>query len=206
MVPFTAEQQHTSHAFHCYCSFPQEHIFLFWVPHGFCSPSATRWGGEELSPWSTSLPPQGRQHSLELPGWGSKGGNIHHFCIWEPPSVCLLCPAAVKHSSVQLSPAGSGAEPGKVGFGSWFHVRYFLVPPESIKIGNQILAKIGFSLMSSHYVLHTLQQGASPVPSDTYKVFLINWHLPQKIQIIFRQKNSTLWSWKWNKEHLQVAS
>lgn len=69
-------------------------------------------------------------------------------------------------------------EVGQSQFGSWFHVRYILVPPESIKIGNQILAKTGFSLMSSHYVLHTLQQGASPMPSDTYKVFLINWHLP----------------------------
>lgn len=140
------------------------------MPNVFCSSSATRRGGGELSHPSTSLPLQGKQQSTNLPGQESKGGNIHHSCIWEPPSIRSPCPAAATHSSVQLRTAESGTEPVKGGsFGRWFHVRYISVPPRKYQIGNPTrgsLQRLAFSF--SHYILYTLQQGASPMPSGLY--------------------------------------
>lgn len=95
-------------------------------------------------------------------------------------SVCsiLLQPNTSQCNSV-LWEVGQSWEKG----GIWELVPWeiHLGSPRKHQIGNLtrgFLQSLAFSLMSSHYVLHTLQQGDSPMPPDTYKVLSINWHLP----------------------------
>lgn len=149
------------------------------MPGGFCSSSATRQGRGKLSPPPTSLPPQGRQQTTNLPGQESKGGNIHHFCIWEPPSIRFPCPAAATHSSVQLCTGGSGAEQVRGGgAGSLWDTSQSPKKASNRKSCRTILAKTGFFLDEIPLrIIYNAARSQSHAFRPLQSVLSINWHL-----------------------------
>lgn len=91
-------------------------------------------------------------------------------------SCCSLTLLSVTQSCGKWGRAGE-----KGGIWELVSCEIHLGSPKMHQTGNLtrgFLQRLAFSLMSLPCVLHTLQQGAGPMFLDTYKVLLINWHLP----------------------------